>query len=322
VVVSLEGGQFGPLYGRCSAMRTIFGQLQALADSRAPLLLEGETGTGKDLTAEAVHSASPRAGKPFVVVDCGAVSATLIEAELFGHEKGAFTGAGAARAGLAEAANGGTLLLDEIGELALELQPKLLRLVERREIRRVGSNEAIPVDLRIIGSTHRALRDEVRAGRFREDLYYRLSTLRLRLPALRDRPGDLAGLADRLFIQHGSPRRFDQLATHDRAVLQSHRWSGNVRELRNVVERMLTFPHAPVSTLLERDSAPSQIASADLSLKLARDRALSQFEREYLVNVLSLAGGSVTEAAKLAGVSRQLLQRLLHRHRLRGNRHS
>ncbi|MBS1153738.1 MAG: Sigma-54 dependent transcriptional regulator [Myxococcaceae bacterium] len=291
-------------------MRTIFGQLKALAGSSAPLLLEGETGTGKDLTAEAVHAASPRADKPFVVVDCGAVSASLIEAELFGHEKGAFTGAGVARAGLAEAANGGTLLLDEVGELALELQPKLLRLVERREVRRVGSNVAIPVDLRILGSTHRALRDEVRAGRFREDLYYRLSTLRLRLPALRDRPGDLAGLVDRLFAQHGSLRRFDELPTADRSVLQAHRWAGNVRELRNVVD-----------TLLERDSTPSQAATADLSLKLARDRALTQFEREYLVHVLSLSGGSVTEAAKLAGVSRQLLQRLLLRHRLRGNRH-
>ncbi len=304
-------------------MRTIFGQLPALADSSAPLLLEGETGTGKDLTAEAVHAASPRANKPFVVVDCGAVSATLIEAELFGHEKGAFTGAGAARAGLAEAANGGTLMLDEVGELALELQPKLLRLVERREVRRVGSNVAIPVDLRIISSTHRSLRDDVRAGRFREDLYYRLSTLRLRLPGLRDRPGDLAGLADRLFAQHGSARRFDQLSPSDRAVLQAHRWAGNVRELRNVVERMLTFPHAPVTTLLERDTPPSAaIATTDLSLKLARDRALSQFERDYLVHVLTLAGGSVTEAAKLAGVSRQLLQRLLLRHKLRGHRHS
>ena len=302
-------------------MRTIFGQLQALADSPAPLLIEGETGTGKDLTAEAVHSASPRAKKPFVVVDCGAVSSTLIEAELFGHEKGAFTGAGAARAGLAEAANGGTLMLDEVGELPIELQPKLLRLVERREVRRVGSNTPVPVDLRIIGSTHRTLRDDVRAGRFREDLYYRLSTLRLKLPPLRDRPGDLAGLTDRLFMQHGSARRFEQLSATDRSVLQAHRWAGNVRELRNVVERMLTFPHAPMSTLIERDTPVPQAATADLSLKLARDRALTQFERDYLVHVLTLSGGSVTEAAKLAGVSRQLLQRLLHRHHLRGHRH-
>ena len=309
---------FGPLYGKSAQMRAIFAQLQALADSSAPLLIEGETGTGKDLTAEAIHRAGPRADQPFIVIDCGAVSSALIEAELFGHEKGAFTGAGTARAGLAEAANGGTLVLDELGELPLELQPKLLRVVEKKEIRRVGSNVSIPVDLRIIGSTHRTLRNEVKTGRFREDLFYRLSALRLRLPALRERPDDLPGLVDRLLEQHGSARRFNQLPESDRALLLSHRWPGNVRELRNVIERLLTFPLTPASGLLENDIIGPRPSPQTLPLPVARERAQTTFERAYLVDVLARASGSVTQGAKLAGVSRQFLQRLLQKHGLRG----
>jgi two-component system response regulator GlrR len=317
-VEAFGGDEFGPLYGASPQMRAIFSQLQALADSSAPLLIEGETGTGKDLTAEAVHRASPRSAQPFVVMDCGAVSAALIEAELFGHEKGAFTGAGTARAGLAEAASGGTLVLDELGELPLELQPKLLRVVEKNEVRRVGSNVPVPVDLRIIGSTHRTLRAEVKAGRFREDLYYRLSALRLRLPALRERPDDLPGLVDRLLQQHGSARRFEQLSYSDRSLLLSHRWPGNVRELRNVVERLLTFPATPASGLVEREPVVAQAPKEFLPLPAARERAQFSFERMYVMDVLARASGSVTESAKLAGVSRQFLQRLLQKHGLRG----
>ncbi len=188
---------FGPLYGESPAMRALFTQLEAVAKSDAPLLLEGETGTGKDLTAEAMHKASARADGPFVVFDCGAAAGTLLESELFGHERGAFTGANAARPGLALAADGGTLLIDEVGEVPLELQPKLLRLLERREVRPLGANETKTVDVRIIAATHRPLRAMVKAGTFREDLFFRLSALRLRLPSLRSGPRTFPGSSTR-----------------------------------------------------------------------------------------------------------------------------
>jgi DNA-binding NtrC family response regulator len=239
---------------------------------------------------------------------------------LFGHERGAFTGAQGPREGLVEAANGGTLVLDEIGELPLELQPKLLRLIERREVRRLGSNVTTTVDVRVICCTHRSLRAEVKATRFREDLYYRLSALRLRLPALRERVEDLPGLVDRLLVQHGSPRRFAQLSDSDRALLMSHRWPGNVRELRNVVERLLAGPTVSQGGLVEREvTGPHNVAAELLPLPVARERAQSTFERAYCVDVLGRSHGSVTEAARLAGVSRQFLQRLLKRHGLRGS---
>ncbi len=309
---------FGPLFGQSPAMRAVFAQLQSLADSNAPVLVEGETGTGKDVTAEALHQASSRADAPFVVFDCGAVAASLVEAELFGHEKGAFTGAEGAREGLAAAADGGTLVLDEIGELPLELQPKLLRLVEKGEVRRVGSTKSERFEVRIIACTNRSLKAEVAAGRFREDLYFRLSALRVRLPSLRERPDDLPGLVDHLFASTGARLRFEQLGENDRALLLAHRWPGNVRELRNTVERLRTFPTSALGTLLETDDAAANVPTGGLQpLSVARQEATDAFEVGYVRRVLAQAGGSVTEGAKLAGVSRQFLQRLIKKHGLR-----
>ncbi len=317
VLVSTQT-QFGPLFGRSAAMRAVFAQLPSLAASNAPILVEGETGTGKDLTAEAIHQHSPRADANFVLFDCGAVASSLIEAELFGNEKGAFTGADIARPGLAAAAHGGTLVLDEIGELPLELQPRLLRLVERGEVRRVGSTKSERFDVRIIACTNRSLKAEVAAGRFREDLYFRLSALRVRLPSLRERPEDLPGLVDHLFTTSGAAMRFDQLGENDRAMLLAHRWPGNVRELRNTVERLRTFPSSGVASVLEHDEAATAPASTVLQpLSLARQAATDAFEVAYLRHVLSVSGDSVTEAAKLADVSRQFLQRLIKKHGLR-----
>ncbi len=319
-VLVTQASVFGPLYGKSAAMRAVFAQLPAVAQSNAPVLLEGETGTGKDVTAEAIHQASGRADGPFVMFDCGAVASSLLEAELFGHEKNAFTGANAAREALAEAANGGTLVIDEVGELPLDLQPKLLRLVERQEIRRVGATATIPIDVRIIACTHRSLRTEAQAGRFREDLFFRLSALRLRLPALRERPDDIPGLVDSLLSARGSSLRFEQLPENDRALLSSHRWPGNVRELRNIAERLIAFPNAGAGSLLDAEGAPAPGGETTGTLEplpLARQRAQDAFELQYVKEALLRAGNSVTEAAALAGVSRQFLLRLAKKHSLR-----
>jgi DNA-binding NtrC family response regulator len=309
--------RFGELLGGSGAMRALFVQLKAVAGQSAPLLIEGETGTGKERAAQAVHAASPRKDGPFVVFDCGATAASLIEAELFGHEKGAFTGAAASRPGLAEAADGGTLVLDEIGELPLELQPKLLRLIESSELRPVGANEPRKLDLRIIACTHRSLRDEAKSGRFREDLYYRLSALKVRLPALRERPDDIPVLVDQ-FLQHlRSKRGFGDLPASDQELLQSHAWPGNVRELRNVVERLVAFPDSPAHGLVEAVVNPAPIDGGMSPWSEARQNALSDFEQRYLKALLVQAKGSISEAARIAGVSRQFMQQALRRHSLR-----
>jgi two-component system, NtrC family, response regulator GlrR len=312
-----EASRFGPLIGESPVMKALFAQLEAVAKSDAPLLLEGETGTGKDLTAEAIHFASPRAGGPFVVFDCGAAAATLLEGELFGSEKGAFTGADQTRVGLAEAADGGTLLLDEVGEVPLELQPKLLRLLERREVRRLGSNTARSVDVRIIAATNRSLRAMVKAGTFREDLYFRLAALKVRLPSLRERLDDVPALVDRMMAEHGSKRAFTDLIESDQALLLEHRWPGNVRELRNVVERLLAFSSVPAASLLEPETqSVTDVGAELLPLPVARERATTAFERRYLKEALGRSKGNVSEAARLAQVSRQFLQRLMRKHSL------
>jgi len=314
-----QGSRYGTLYGKSASMRALFAQMPTLAGSSAPVLIQGETGTGKDMVAQALHQASGRADGPCIIFDCGAVAASVMEAELFGHEKGAFTGAASARPGLAEAAHGGTLIVDEIGELPLDLQPKLLRLVERNEIRRVGGTQSTRIDLRIIACTHRALRAEVKAGRFREDLYYRLSTLTVRLPALRERLDDIPGLVDLLLEERGASLRFEELGDHDREMLLAHRWPGNIRELRNVVERLVAFPTAGVAALLDNEPTARHavVSSALPPLSTARQKAQDVFEENYVREALSRAKGSVTEAAKLAGVSRQFLQRLIKKHGLR-----
>ena len=310
-----EATRFGPLIGESGAMKALFAQLEAVARSDAAVLLEGETGTGKDLTAEAIHSASARADGPFVVFDCGAAAGTLLEGELFGSEKGAFTGAQQTRVGLAEAADGGTLLLDEVGEVPLELQPKLLRLLERREVRRLGSNAARTVDVRIIGATNRSLRAMVKAGTFREDLYFRLCALKVRLPSLRERLEDVPALVNLMLAEHGSKRSFADLSESDQTLLLEHRWPGNVRELRNVVERLLAFSSVPAMSLVEPElQSVTDVGDELLPLSVAREKATTAFERRYLKEALGRSKGNVSEAARLAQVSRQFLQRLMRKH--------
>ena len=309
--------RFGDLLGASPRMRELFADLERLATADVTLLIEGETGTGKEIVAESVHRASARAG-PFVVFDCGAVTPTLVESELFGHERGAFTGATQAHAGVCEQADGGTLFLDEIGELPKELQPKLLRAIEKRQIRRVGGTKVIAFDTRVVAATNRQLRAEVAHDRFREDLYFRLAAAHVTVPALRERMGDLPLLVEHFLSLERPPRSARDLSGELWDLLRAHRWPGNVRELRNAVQRFLVTPDRALRDLagtgpaVAAGGAPA--ATPLLPLRVARRENSDAFERDYLALALGVAGGNVTQAAALAEVSRQNLQKLLKKH--------
>lgn len=310
---------FGALIGTSVAMRACFSILERIARTDSTVLLEGETGSGKDAAAEALHQLGPRAESPLVVVDCGAAHGNLLESQLFGHERGAFTGADAKRSGAFEEADGGTIFLDEIGELPLELQPKLLRVLENKQIQRVGSNLTRRVDARVIAATNRDLRAEVNRGNFRADLYFRVAVVRARLPPLREHPEDIPLLARRLLTALGASRTLvDELLDIDfLAHLQRSSWPGNVRELRNHLERCMVFQQPLPTTLDGTASEPSRAARVDLPFDQARREVLETFEREYLSAQLERHGNSTTKAAAAAGVGRVYLYKLLKRHGLR-----
>jgi DNA-binding NtrC family response regulator len=315
-----ERKSFGPLVGESAAMRATFTLLERAAASDATVLIEGESGTGKEGAAQAIHEHGARRNKPFIVVDCASIPANLLESELFGHERGSFTGAETRRAGAFEEADGGTVFLDEIGELSADLQPKLLRVLEQREIRRLGSNVQQPVNVRVIAATNRDLRAEVNAGRFRSDLYYRLAVVRVPMPALRHRPEDIPALARHLVEQLGRGAQADELLTPPfLAQLQGSAWPGNVRELRNHLERCLVIDGgAPDVSDAGAPTAPAAVDDdeADLTYAAARKRALAEFERRYLEKLLRKHDHSVSRAAEAARMNRVYLYRLLHRHGL------
>jgi two-component system, NtrC family, response regulator GlrR len=311
--------RFGPMVGVSTAMRATFAALESAARAEATVLLLGETGTGKDVAAAAIHEASAREGGPFVIVDCGAIVGPLLESELFGHEKGAFTGAVRDRAGAFERASGGTLFLDEIGELEPELQPKLLRALEARRIRRVGGNDALPVDVRVIAATNRNLQGEVNAQRFRSDLYYRLAVLEIRLPPLRERPEDLPLLISEILAALGMGRSEAGRALLDDkslAELSRHPWPGNVRELRNHVERALAL-RAPPPLDAPAELPPLPFTDGALPLRQAREGCVRVFEQQYLERLLRRHKNNVAAAARAAGIDRVHLHRLLSRSGLR-----
>ncbi len=297
-------------------MRQAFAVLERAAVSDATVLLTGETGTGKEAAAQGLHDRSLRGKGPFVVVDCASVPANLFEAELFGHEKGAFTGATSSREGAFEMADGGTLFIDEIGEIAVELQPKLLRVLERRETKRVGGSKPKAVDVRVVAATHRDLRAEVNEKRFRADLYYRLAVVNVRLPALRERREDLPLLVESLAPLLAQRARTSSAPLLDPAFLDElthHAWPGNVRELRNYLERALVLGHASA-----RETEPTnEPIDGRQPLRTARDAAIAVFERAYLVDVLERAGNQITRAAQLADVDRVHFYRLLRKYGLR-----
>jgi len=294
----------------------VFALVEGAAKGDASVLIAGETGTGKEAAAESIHRESARRDGPFLVLDCGAIPRELLESELFGHEKGAFTGANTGRIGIFEAASGGSILLDEIGELPLDLQPKLLGVLERRELRRVGGSTTIPIDVRVMAATNRNLASEVNAQRFRSDLYYRLAVLEIHMPALRDRPDDLALLAEHLAIGLGLPMPAWMRQPPFLAELSHHHWPGNVRELRNYLERCVAFgePTAVMPAPARRVELPP--VDPSVPLRVARDALVAPFERRYLEESLRQHGGNKSAAARAAGVDRLTFYRLLWKHRL------
>ncbi len=313
--------QFGLALGRSIGMRRLFGLFERVAPSDASVLLLGETGVGKDVLARSIHMASPRAVRPFEVVDCGAIAEGVVESELFGHEKGAFTGAIQNHEGAFERAQGGTLFLDEIGELPLVLQPKLLRVLETRQIRRVGGKQMVDVDVRIIAATTRDLAEEVRAGRFRQDLYFRLAVVTARVPALRERIEDISLLTEQILGGFA-----DGLALHPTALaqLRSHAWPGNVRELRNVLERTAVLARGSGVKVLESFDFAAQPTSGGPqhefvdgeSYREARARAEAAFERQFVAWILDKHGGNVAAAARTAKMDRKYLGELVRKHRV------
>jgi transcriptional regulator with PAS, ATPase and Fis domain len=314
--------RFGEMLGASIPMRALFARLERLAKGDQSVLVVGESGTGKELVARGLHSEGGRAKKPFVVFDCASVSAGLVEAELFGHARGAYTGAISMQHGVFEAAHEGTLLIDEIGDLPIELQPKLLRALERREVRRLGETQVRSVDVRVVAATHRDLRTLVKAGTFRQDLYYRLAVSEVHVPPLRERREDIAVLSDYLLKELSSGRVLEGMPKGTLELLESYDWPGNVRELRNVVARLLLFPEeasnilastASVGTGAEDDGA-SRLERLDLPLKAARELVVASFERRYLKAKVASTGGNLTQAAVRMGISRQYLYRLLEQH--------
>ncbi len=317
--------EFGELLGDSIEMRGVYALLERASPTDTTLLFSGETGTGKDVAARSVHHASKRAEGPFIPVDCGAIPENLIESELFGHIRGAFTGAIGNRKGAFEEATGGTLFLDEIGEMPLSMQPKLLRALESRTIRRVGETKAVPVDVRVIAATNRDLARAVNEGTFREDLYYRLAVVELSLPPLRARRDDIPMLAQRFFQRlNNSADKNAELPQEVLAQLRERPWPGNVRELRNYVERLVTLGQwqprlgddsnrlaAPTPSVLP--AGIESIVPLHLPLKDARDAWTEEFESVYVRAMLKRTGGNLTHAAEQAGVSRRFLQRLIAR---------
>jgi transcriptional regulator with GAF, ATPase, and Fis domain len=296
-LVLSEQTSFGRAIGHSLAMRWVFAQLERVASSDATVLLEGETGVGKDVLAHAVHEASTRADKPFVVADCAAIPKHLIESELFGHERGAFTGAERPRRGLFEAADGETIFLDEIGELPIDLQPKLLRVLEQREIRPVGSNRILPVDVRILAATNRRLGGSD-AATFRRDLYYRLAVVRIAVPPLRERREDIVPIA-RSMLQDSRKDVGADFPPEFCAMLEAYDWPGNVRELRSAVDRFVALGKECGDLLVTR--ADSTAGLVRLAYAEAREIVLDRFERNYVDQTLAQADGVVTRAAETSG---------------------
>jgi two-component system response regulator AtoC len=307
------------LLGDSSAMREARRLIEKVAPTDSPVLIRGESGTGKELAARAIHELSPRASGKFAPVNCAAIPESLVESELFGYEKGAFTGAAQRKIGMIESASGGTLFLDEISELPLPAQAKLLRFLQEREIQRVGGVELIPVDIRLVAACNRDLEEMIEMGEFRADLFYRLNVIRVSMPPLRDRPEDIEPLTESFLIQRAAKRggRRLRLSSDAAAKLRAYSWPGNVRELQNVVERMAILADGPV---LDGDLLPEEIARGEREALPSNARraagepvptrfreAKTQFERSYMEDLLRKAGGSVTAASQISGISRRNL---------------
>ncbi len=327
--------EFGPLLGRSRRMRQIFSLLEKISPTNATILIEGETGTGKDLVARAAHLNSPRKNKPFVVFDCSAVAQNLIESELFGHVKGSFTGAVGTRKGAFEEAHGGTIFLDEIGELAIDLQPKLLRALEQREIKKVGSNESNPIDVRVVCATNRNLKKEVSENRFRQDPYYRLSVVKINLPPLRERPDDIPFLIEKLLasgrfnVDAEGKLKITRVEDDALKMFTRYQWPGNVREMVNILERIVPMVDGNVITgkdvsfifeEMEREEEATERMSVDMGLpfKEAKQKIVESFEKDYLAALLRRNNYNISKTAREAGIDRKHIRNLLKKYGIIG----
>ncbi len=327
-VLPSEADHFGAALGRSLGMRSIFGVLERIARTDATVLLEGETGTGKDVLARSIHEQSPRRDEPFIVVDCGAVSYSLIESELFGHERGAFTGAVALRGGAFEMAGAGTLFLDEVGELPLDVQPKLLRVLESGEYRRVGGSRGLKNQARIVAATKRDLRQEVERGKFREDLYFRLAVVPLTVPALRTRREDIPQLIQHFLASAAARDKAAadlELSPHTITALCAHDWPGNVRELRNVLDRAVYLATATGERELSLIDLPLSPKDGQAEFQFVAGKSYREtrsafevaFEVRYVQWLLERHGGNISAAAREASMDRKHLYELARRHGLR-----
>lgn len=308
---------FGAAVGSSLVMRRLFGTLDRVAQSESTVLIEGESGTGKEVIATELVRRGPRRPKPFVIVDCASITPSLIESELFGHRRGSFTGADRDRVGAFEAADGGTVFLDEIGELPLDMQPKLLRALESQQIRRIGDHRAISLDVRVIAATNRRLEREVNHGRFRDDLYYRLSVVTVRIPPLRDRLEDIPMLVN-VFLRQLNVRSGSPLFTRDvLSDMARYDWPGNVRELRNYVERAVVLdvvpPASTRSAPVHDESGATPAINLDESYRDAKARVVADFERRFVTALLAWSKGNISMAARKAGMDRMYLHRLVQR---------
>ncbi len=316
---------FENIVGRSRAMMEVFELVRKVAPTEANVLVTGESGTGKELVARAIHANSRRAGRAFVPVDCASLSESLLESEIFGHEKGAFTGAHRTRPGLLEFATGGTFFMDEVGKMPLSIQSKFLRVLQEKSLRRVGGNEQLPVDVRVVAATNLDIAEAVKDGRFREDLYYRLNVVRIHLPPLRDRREDIPLLAAHFLKQFAreTPRPVEGISAEAVSLLEAHDWPGNVRELENVVERAVFLTETPT---ISKDSLPAHIRSravekvpdvdTSASFKDAKGRWVDMFEKKYLIDLLRRHKGNITLAAQEAGINRKTIHRLIAKHGL------
>jgi DNA-binding NtrC family response regulator len=318
---------FDKIVGKSSQMLAVFDLVQKAARSEANILIQGESGTGKELIARAIHANSPRAAEVFVPVDCASLPDTLLESELFGHERGSFTGADRTKPGMIEVADKGTLFLDEIGELPLSLQSKLLRALQERQIRRVGGTKFLSVDVRLVSATNREASQLVQKGQFREDLFYRINVITIVLPPLRERQGDVAVLAHHFLRQYGRNREhaLEGIEPEALALLEAYSWPGNVRELQNVIERACALADGPLvrprdlpDHVRGRGRPAPAVPGKDLPLREAREAWLRTFAQEYLGDLLHRHGGNISQAAKTAGIDRKTLHRLLAKHGIRG----
>jgi DNA-binding NtrC family response regulator len=322
VIPPSERTSFGSLVGASRKMREVFTVMERLSAGDSDVLIQGETGTGKEGCAEGIHAASKRNKGPFVIVDLAGIAPSLIESELFGHVKGAFTGAQNDRAGAFERANGGTVFLDEVGELPAEIQPRLLRALERRQVKRVGANDYRTVDVRVVAATHVELEEAVKAGKFREDLFHRLAVLRVTLPPLRERLEDIPLLVDTVLERMKKPPSV--LSDQTRALLAQYPWPGNVRELRNVVERVVSLGEEALPDIPTEPGVPGHAGAPvppelELPFKEAKERIIEGFERDYLKGLLERCGGNISKAAREAGIARLYVRKLLKKYGLHGH---